>query len=88
MSRRGAMCSVGIFAGRLFRNRWTWSSFAACATLVCDACRGAVTGELKKEAGIRAVRFEGADRKELVVGHVEEQRRSDIAKEHSTLRSR
>ena len=37
--------------------------------MVCDACRGAVTGELKKEAGIRAVRFEGADRKELVVGH-------------------
>lgn len=37
--------------------------------IVCDACRGAVTAELKKEAGIRDVRFEGADRKELVVTH-------------------
>jgi copper chaperone CopZ len=37
--------------------------------IVCDACRGSVTAELKKEAGIRKVRFEGEDRKELVVTH-------------------
>ena len=35
----------------------------------CDACRGAVSSLLRKEAGIRAVRFEGADGKELVVTH-------------------
>ena len=28
-----------------------------------------MTEELKKEAGIRAVRFEGEDRKELVITH-------------------
>ena len=37
--------------------------------IVCDACRGAVTAELKKEPGIRDVHFEGEDRKELVVTH-------------------
>lgn len=37
--------------------------------IVCDACRGAVTAELKNESGIRDVRFEGEDRKELVVTH-------------------
>ena len=37
--------------------------------IVCDACRGAVTAELKKETGIRDVHFEGEDRKELVVTH-------------------
>jgi hypothetical protein len=35
----------------------------------CDACRSEVTTELKKESGIRSVRFEGADRKDLVVTH-------------------
>lgn len=37
--------------------------------IACDACRGSVIAELKKEAGIHDVRFEGEDRKELVVTH-------------------
>ncbi len=37
--------------------------------IACDACRGSVISELKEEPGIRAVRFEGEDRKELVVTH-------------------
>ena len=39
------------------------------AEIRCDACRSEVTTELKKESGIRAVRFEGEDRKSLVVTH-------------------
>jgi hypothetical protein len=35
----------------------------------CDGCRASVSDELLKESGIRAVRFEGEDRKELVVSH-------------------
>ncbi len=35
----------------------------------CDACRGAIAAELRKNSGIRAVVFEGPDRKTLVVTH-------------------
>lgn len=39
------------------------------AEIRCDACRNEVTTELKNESGIRAVRFEGEERKDLVVTH-------------------
>lgn len=39
------------------------------AAIPCDACRNEITNELKHESGIRAVRFEGQDRKDLVVTH-------------------
>ena len=39
------------------------------AAIRCNACRNEITTELKHESGIRAVRFEGQDRKELVVTH-------------------
>ncbi len=39
------------------------------AEIRCDACRNEVTTELKKESGIRGVRFEGDDRKDLVLTH-------------------
>lgn len=35
----------------------------------CDGCRSAITQELTEESGIRAVRFEGAERKDLVITH-------------------
>jgi hypothetical protein len=35
----------------------------------CDACRNQVSQELAKFRGIKATRFEGDDRKELVITH-------------------
>jgi hypothetical protein len=39
------------------------------AEIRCDSCRFEVASELKKGSGIRSVRFEGEDRKDLVVTH-------------------
>ncbi len=39
------------------------------AAIRCDACRNEIAAELKHESGVRAVRFEGQDRKDLVVTH-------------------
>ncbi len=35
----------------------------------CDACRVGIEDELSEQSGIRSVRFEGADRKDLLVLH-------------------
>jgi copper chaperone CopZ len=54
------------------------------AEIRCDACRTEVATELKKESGIRAVRFEGEDRKDLVVTHA--LRRSEASLKQSLKR--
>jgi copper chaperone CopZ len=48
------------------------------AEIRCDACRSEVTTELKNESGIRAVRFEGEDRKDLVVTHASSRSRESL----------
>ena len=45
----------------------------------CDACRNQVSEELAKFRGIRATRFEGEDRKELVITHAASIPGGDIA---------
>lgn len=50
----------------------------------CDGCRTSISEELLKESGIRAIRFEGADRKDLVISHTlkltEESLQSSLAR--------
>jgi copper chaperone CopZ len=48
------------------------------AEIRCDACRSEVTTELKNESGIRAVRFEGEERKDLVVTHASSRSRESL----------
>ena len=45
----------------------------------CDACRNQVSQELAKFRGIRATRFEGEDRKELVITHAASVPKGDLA---------
>lgn len=45
----------------------------------CDACRNQVSEELAKFRGIRATRFEGEDRQELVITHAASIPNGDLA---------
>ena len=61
---------VSVAGGMSFRGSKNLSEFRChLSDIKCDACRAAVSEALEREKGIVGVRFEGEERKDLVIRH-------------------